>query len=169
MAVVFSLARFSEAFRILRDQAVGLPVMLVPLVLMNMRSPPIRPELAAVCVEQSQLFEPLLETKTETFIEMPDSYLANSNRMKERMMKLKILGAAVTLALAAGPAMAKQVISSRGHYAQSIYCATREAGNPYSKYCDYIAWSGWRRRGGWDSRLDDACWRNPGHVPSGCF
>jgi MFS family permease len=36
MAVVFSLARFSEAFLILRAQAVGLPVMLVPLVLVLM-------------------------------------------------------------------------------------------------------------------------------------
>jgi MFS family permease len=35
-AVVFSLARFSEAFLILRAQAVGLPVMLVPLVLVLM-------------------------------------------------------------------------------------------------------------------------------------
>jgi MFS family permease len=36
MAVVFSLARFSEAFLILRAQAVGLPVVLVPLVLVLM-------------------------------------------------------------------------------------------------------------------------------------
>jgi hypothetical protein len=89
--------------------------------------------------------------------------------MKEGIMKFSILGATVALALAAGPAMAKHVISRPGHYAQSIFCATREAGNPYSKYCDYIAWSGWRRRGGWDSQLDDACWRNPGYVPPGCF
>ena len=67
------------------------------------------------------------------------------------------------------PAMARQVISGPGHYAQSIYCATREAGNPYSKYCDYIAWSGSRRRGGWDSQLDNACLRNPGYKPAGCW
>src|SRR5579859_4300107 len=36
VAVVFSLARFSEAFLILRAQAVGLPVVLVPLVLVVM-------------------------------------------------------------------------------------------------------------------------------------
>lgn len=36
VAVVFSLARFSEAFLILRAQAVGLPVMLVPVVLVLM-------------------------------------------------------------------------------------------------------------------------------------
>jgi hypothetical protein len=89
--------------------------------------------------------------------------------MKERMMKLKILGAAVVLALAIGPAMAKRATSSRGHYAQSIYCATREMGNPYSKYCDYLAWTEWRRRGGWDSTLDNACLRNPRYVPAGCF
>jgi len=84
-------------------------------------------------------------------------------------MKFGILGATVALALAAGPAMARQAISSPRHYAQSIYCATREAGNPYSKYCDYIAWSGWRRRGGWGSQLDDACLRNPAYVPPDCW
>jgi len=85
--------------------------------------------------------------------------------MKERMMNLKIPGVVVALALAAGPATARHV----SRHAQSIYCATREAGNPYSKYCDYLAWTEWRYRGGWDSRLDDACWRNPRYVPPGCF
>jgi hypothetical protein len=78
-------------------------------------------------------------------------------------MKIKILGAAVAFALAADPAFAGQV------YGQSIFCATREPGNPYSKYCDYMAWSGWRRRGGWDSTLDNACLRNPHYVPYGCI
>lgn len=74
------------------------------------------------------------------------------------MTKFRLIGAAAVLfSVLAGPAMARHVISSPGHPAQSIFCATREAGNPYSKYCDYIAWSGWRRRGGWDSQLDDAC------------
>jgi MFS family permease len=36
IAVVFSIARFSEAFLVLRAQAVGMPVMLVPLVLVLM-------------------------------------------------------------------------------------------------------------------------------------
>jgi MFS family permease len=36
IAVVFSIARFSEAFLLLRAQAVGLPVMLVPMVLVLM-------------------------------------------------------------------------------------------------------------------------------------
>jgi hypothetical protein len=105
-------------------------------------------------VEPSQLFEP-----------HPGILCLTSPRMKERMMKLKTIGAVVALVLAAGPATARHASSSQG---QSIYCATREAGNPYSKYCDYQAWSEWRFRGGWDSRLDDACWRNPRYVPPGC-
>jgi hypothetical protein len=43
----------------------------------------------------------------------------------------------------------------------STYCATIEPGNPYSPVYDYGGWSGWRVRGGWDSRGDDACARNP--------
>jgi hypothetical protein len=79
-------------------------------------------------------------------------------------MKFVILGAALAAALAAGPATA----SKAGPYGQSIYCATREAGNPYSRYCDYEGWSNWRRRGGWDSRLDDICAVNPLYKPPGC-
>jgi hypothetical protein len=83
--------------------------------------------------------------------------------MLNSSMKLKIASAAVAFALVAtSPALARQ--SS----AQSIYCATREAGNPYSKYCDYGAWSLWRRTGGWDARLDNACRQNPHYVPRGC-
>jgi hypothetical protein len=78
-------------------------------------------------------------------------------------MKFGISGAAVAFALlATSPALARQTS------AQSIYCATREPGNPYSKYCDYEGWSRWRRLGSWDSRLDDACQRNPRYVPPGC-
>ena len=47
IAIVFSLARFSEAFLVLRARAVGLPLVLVPLVLVVMnlstRRVPIRP------------------------------------------------------------------------------------------------------------------------------
>ena len=81
-------------------------------------------------------------------------------------MKTTILLAAATVVVATAPAMARPV--ARVSYAQSIYCATREAGNPHSKYCDYLAWSGWRRRGGWDSSLDNACLSNPSFVPSEC-
>ena len=80
-------------------------------------------------------------------------------------MKLRIFSAAMVFAVAAGvPALAGAAVP-----AQSIYCATREAGNPYSKYCDYIAWSGWRRRGAWGSSLDNACLRNPRYVPYDCW
>jgi hypothetical protein len=81
-------------------------------------------------------------------------------------MKFRIVVAAVALAAASGPAMAGHMNFSPG---QSIYCATREAGNPFSRYCDYVAWSGWRRRGGWDAQLDNACLRNPHYVPAGCW
>lgn len=81
-------------------------------------------------------------------------------------MKKPILLAAVTVILTAGSAMARQIPPAS--YGQSIYCATREAGNPHSKYCDYLAWSWWRRRGGWDSTLDNACLMNPQYVPAEC-
>lgn len=76
-----------------------------------------------------------------------------------------ILLAAATMVLAA-PAVARPIAPVS--YSQSIYCATREAGNPHSRLCDYIAWSGWRRRGGWDASLDNACLMNPAFVPSEC-
>jgi hypothetical protein len=62
--------------------------------------------------------------------------------------------------LESAPAMASR---------QSIYCATRQPGNPFSRYCNPTAWREWRRRGsGWDSRLDNACRRNPQYIPRGC-
>jgi hypothetical protein len=81
-------------------------------------------------------------------------------------MKTTILLAAMTMVMAAGPAFARH--AQPAPYGQSIYCATREAGNPHSKYCDYLAWSFWRRRGGWDSTLDNACLMNPHYVPDEC-
>jgi hypothetical protein len=85
------------------------------------------------------------------------------------MTKFRLVGAAAILcSVLAGPAMARQVISSPGHLAQSIFCATRDAGNPHSKYCDYMAWSKWRQRGSWDSQLDNACLRNPTYIPGEC-
>jgi hypothetical protein len=81
-------------------------------------------------------------------------------------MKTKILLAVAMMAMTAGTAMAQP--RGPASYGQSLYCATREAGNPHSKYCDYIAWSGWRRRGGWDASLDNACLMNPQYVPAEC-
>jgi hypothetical protein len=83
------------------------------------------------------------------------------------MTKLKFLvGAAVVFSMLAGPAMARRHASSRP--VQSVYCATREAGNPHSQYCDYEAWSEWRRFGSWDARLDNACLANPAYIPGEC-
>jgi hypothetical protein len=81
----------------------------------------------------------------------------------------KIILLATATLVTAAPALARPVapVAPVG-YSQSIYCATREAGNPHSRLCDYIAWSGWRRRGGWDASLDNACLMNPGFVPSEC-
>lgn len=82
-------------------------------------------------------------------------------------MKPRILCAAMVLALAAGPAMARNVNSNPGYHGKSLYCATIEPGNPFSKYTDYMAWSKWRQRGAWDSRGDDACLRNPHYQAPG--
>ena len=82
-------------------------------------------------------------------------------------MKTTILLVAMMAAVTASPAIARPS-TGPASYGQSIYCATREAGNPHSRICDYIAWSGWRRRGGWDASLDNACLVNPYFVPNEC-
>jgi hypothetical protein len=77
-------------------------------------------------------------------------------------MKFRIIGAAVlAISVLSGPAVARQP-------GQSIYCATRDPGNPHSRLCDYMTWSKWRERGGWDPTLDSACSRNPAFVPGEC-
>lgn len=76
--------------------------------------------------------------------------------------------AAIIFTLLAGPVMARHPTSYTSRPAQSLFCATRDAGNPHSKYCDYIAWSKWRSRGAWDGSLDDACLNNPAFVPGEC-
>jgi hypothetical protein len=85
------------------------------------------------------------------------------------MTKFRVVGgAAVLFSVLAGPAMARQVIYTPGYPAESIFCATRQAGNPHSKYCDFITWSSWRKHGAWDSTLDNACYFDPGHIPGEC-
>ena len=85
------------------------------------------------------------------------------------MTKSKLIGVtAVLFSVLAGPAMARQAIYTPGYPAESIFCATRQAGNPHSKYCDFITWSSWRKHGAWDSSLDNACYFNPGYVPGEC-
>jgi hypothetical protein len=74
------------------------------------------------------------------------------------MTKFTLLGAAIVLSSAlAGPAMAQHIVAQPAYSAESGVCANREAGNPYSKDEDYMAWSGWRARGGWDDRNDMNC------------
>jgi hypothetical protein len=110
----------------------------------------------------------LLGNKVGTSVRGPQLVACvTQNEMEERMTKFRLIGAAAVLfSVLTGPAMAQHV--HPGYYAQSVFCATREAGNPYSKYCDYMGWSGWRRRGGWDSSLDNACLQNPSYVPAEC-
>jgi hypothetical protein len=85
------------------------------------------------------------------------------------MTKFKVICVAVgVLSVLGEPALARNRISVANHVRQSVFCATREPGNPHSKYCDYIAWSKWRQRGAWDSTLDNACLHNPSYVPGEC-
>jgi hypothetical protein len=78
------------------------------------------------------------------------------------MTKYRLIGAVAVLScVLTVPAMAQHVAAHPAHYAQSNFCATLEPGNPYSKQYDYMAWSAWNSRGGWDSRADDACLRDP--------
>jgi hypothetical protein len=65
--------------------------------------------------------------------------------------------AAILSATLAGPAMAQHVVAYPAYDVQSGTCLNREAGNPYSKDEDYMAWSAWRARGGWDDHNDWRC------------
>lgn len=82
-------------------------------------------------------------------------------------MNFRVIGAAVlAISVLSGPAIARPGIAHPP--GESIYCATREPGNPHSRLCDYIMWSKWRQRGAWDSTLDNACFHNPAFVPGEC-
>jgi hypothetical protein len=86
------------------------------------------------------------------------------------MTKLSLLGVAAVAAYAAltVPTFAQnrsaRVVNS---YAQADVCAGHEAGNPYNKETDYMGWSAWRTRGGWDDRNDYKC--TPSHLSRGEF
>lgn len=74
------------------------------------------------------------------------------------MTKITFVGAAIVLSFALTvPAMAQQRVFHPNIYAQAGVCPGHEAGNPYTKEEDYIAWSGWRARGGWDDHNDFNC------------
>ena len=49
--------------------------------------------------------------------------------------RFRLVGAASIFSVLAGPVMARRVI----HLGQRIFCATREAGNPHSKYLERLA------------------------------
>jgi hypothetical protein len=95
--------------------------------------------------------------------------LYDEKQREDGMRNIKVLGAAAAIfSILIASAGARNVVRPPSHPAQSIFCATREAGNPHSQYCDYIAWSKWRQRGAWDSSLDNACLHDPGYVPGEC-
>ena len=76
------------------------------------------------------------------------------------MTKLTLLGAAVivvTYALSSPATAQHRVAPTVNPYTAGDWCAGREPGNPYSREEDYIAWSGWRSRGGWDDHNDFNC------------
>ena len=88
------------------------------------------------------------------------------------MIKLSMLGvAAVACATLAVPSYAQSrpthFINSYNGYTQTDYCAGHEPGNPYNKETDYMGWSAWRARGGWDPTNDFNC--IPSHVHHGEF
>jgi hypothetical protein len=78
------------------------------------------------------------------------------------MTKFTLFGVAAILSSAlAGPAMAQHLAAHPEYFnVQTGTCGNREAGNPYSKDEDYMAWSAWRSRGGWDDHNDWRCLPN---------
>ncbi len=84
------------------------------------------------------------------------------------MTKLRLVVVALIPSLLAGPAMAKQV-KERRHPAQNAVCDPRDPGNPYSRKYEFLEWTEWRKRGGWDTRNEWTCqpipqyYRRPAH------
>jgi hypothetical protein len=71
------------------------------------------------------------------------------------MSKLGLLATTLVLSAAlAAPALAKPMMP---HVAAQATCDPRDPGNPYSRKYDYMSWSAWRRRGGWDDRAEYSC------------
>jgi hypothetical protein len=87
------------------------------------------------------------------------SHLVFSFYEKENpMTKFIFLGIAVVLSSAlAGPVMAQHIVAHPYYDVQSGTCLNVEAGNPYNRDEDYMGWSAWRDRGGWDDHNDWRC------------
>jgi hypothetical protein len=76
------------------------------------------------------------------------------------MTKSTLIGVAIVLSAAlTWPAMAQHTAAHPSLYVQSGTCPGHEAGNPYTKEEDYMAWGAWRARGGWDDHNDWYCLR----------
>ena len=76
------------------------------------------------------------------------------------MIRLSLIGVAAIVATTAfaAPAFAQHRVTHVANaYAQASVCGYQDPGNPYSKEEDYMAWSAWRARGGWDDRVDTDC------------
>ena len=76
------------------------------------------------------------------------------------MIKLSFLGVAAVATYAAlvAPSYAQNRPTNLANsYARAESCAGYDAGNPYNKETDYMEWSAWRARGGWDDRNDFKC------------
>ncbi len=81
------------------------------------------------------------------------------------MTKLSLLGIATVAAATAfaAPAFAQHRMAyPAAPYALKHSCANYDPGNPHNKVTDFIAWSAWRARGGWDDRTDINCVPTPG-------
>ena len=77
------------------------------------------------------------------------------------MTKLALLGAAAVLSsVLAGPALAQHVAVNPDNIIQNGFCPGHEPGNPYTRSEDYMEWSAWRARGGWDDHNDWYCLRD---------
>jgi hypothetical protein len=86
------------------------------------------------------------------------------------MIRLSLIGVAAIVATTAFavPALAQHRATHVANaYAQASAgtCGYQEPGNPYSQQEDYLAWSAWRARGGWDDRVDTDCMaKRPGRF-----
>jgi|SRR5580698_1454362 hypothetical protein len=97
------------------------------------------------------------------------SFAFKVGRRGIRMATFRLIGAAtISICVMVGPAIARDASPAVSPPAESIYCATREPGNPHSKYCDYLAWSKAREIAAWNGSLDNACIKDPTFVPAEC-
>lgn len=79
------------------------------------------------------------------------------------MTKLGLAGAALVVScLLAGPVVARE--SRISHPATNVVCDPRDPGNPFSRKYDFMEWSAWRRKGGWDDHADYTCQPIPAYA-----